>query len=281
MLSAGVAACGSDTAPKAASTTTVGTASSTSLSVGSVTSTSNSVGTTTTLGSASTTVSVAKPSTTSTPAIKPVIGVDGCGLLPLPAGATVTATKTGDVNGDSKPDTLTTYFVGATPGFRVVFGGGGGFQNPIGYAGAGNGVVKALGLTSLVGQATPGDKSSQVFVRIGNGASTQIVGLYFYENCAMKPVSFPNGADATFVVGGGVMHADGLACDGVAGGVVLAVQSANSNNGSKFVTTVQGYRYANGALAKYGSLINGTINLPADSATFESFGTIGCAGIEI
>ncbi len=270
-------ACGSDATTNGSTTTSSVAITTTTVIAQRFTSTSALLKTSSTPAPSTTTISAATPSTT----VAPVVGVDGCSLTGLPAGATVTGTIVGDVNGDGKDDTLTTYVADKSAGFRVLFGGGGGFQNPIAYAGAGDGAVKALGLTSLVGQVTPDDVTLQVFARVGSGASTQIVGLYHYENCALQPVNLPDGKDATFVVGGGVMHADGLACDGVAAGVVLAVYSANSSNGSKFATSVQGYRYANGGLTKYGSMINGTMNLPADSAAFESFATIDCTGIEI
>ncbi len=190
----------------------------------------------------------------------------------------MTGTKTGDVNGDGKIDSLQSFFKGSSAGFRVLLGGGGGFSSTVIYPQAGNGATKILGLTALQGQATPNDHTHQVFAKIGNGASTRIVGLFHYKKCALKPVTFPGGATATIVVGAGIMHADGAVCDGVAGGTVFAVRSANSNDGQHFSTTVQGFRYANGSLAKYGALIHGSLNLPADAAQFQNFGTIENCG---
>lgn len=201
----------------------------------------------------------------------------------MPSGATVTATIVADVNGDGQSDSVKSYFKspGGAARLHVTLGGGGGFDSAVTVDGSGGGVTNVLGAVHLGGQATPDDLSEQVFARVGNAASGAKVQIFFYDQCALRPVTMPDGPANLFTIGGAVQHADGLLCDGAVGGIVLARRSATSSDGTNYATTIDAYRYVNGALQRFGSRIVGALKLPVNQQEFADFSRLKCDPVEL
>lgn len=87
------------------------------------------------------------------------------------------------------------------------------------------------------------DGRAEVFVRVGQGASTTTLRPFGYDGRALAPVQ-TNGAPLLLVVGGSITHGDGFTCTDTGR---LVVRSAESNDGSAFTVTTTTYRLSAGA----------------------------------
>lgn len=152
------------------------------------------------------------------------------------AAATVVRAQDGDVDGDGKPDRI-----------RVT-------DTILSVALTGSGRTTTTdvdkGLDGSEPAATAGsvdvdrDGRAEVFVRVGQGASTTTLRAFRYDGAALTPVDTADGP-LLLVVGGSVTHGDGFSCTDAAR---LVVRSAESDDGSAFTVTTTTYRIA-GALA--------------------------------
>jgi hypothetical protein len=193
------------------------------------------------------------PTTTTTTTLAP----GACSAVPpFPAGAVESASKLIDVDADGVTDTGRTYSVGPTPGagawhirVELAAGGGADYTVPTDPAPA---AVKLLGATYVGSTVEPGPGGMRpvIFVTTGAGASASIVTLFRFDGCTLVKM----GGGAEFPVGAGVMHADNLRCEGVAGTSLLVHQSIQSNDGGvTFDVTDTAYTRTGNDLTVYGA----------------------------
>jgi len=141
----------------------------------------------------------------------------GTGGTPLPASLPAGWTSAGgDFDGNGTADTLHVWNDGFDWYAHIETDGGFGAQTVL--------PTHPLDLAKAVGgYDINGDGLDEAFLVVGTGASTQVVGLYtLYQpdpdeipffTCGLEPIEFsPSGAEASFVIGGSVMHGDGLQC---------------------------------------------------------------------
>ncbi len=127
---------------------------------------------------------------------------------------------------------------------------------------------------SLLGGADLGGDGRTVFVVTGGGASVVVVGLFQFVECALARVVLQTGQPAEFPVGGGVTHADGLACEAGA----LVQRNAASTDGESFDTTDTRYQVDGNTLIGQGAEASGTLS--SDDDALDGYYTITCPSLE-
>jgi hypothetical protein len=130
-----------------------------------------------------------------------------------------------------------------------------------------------IGTGNLDAGAGSSNNTDEVFIVVGGGASTELVGVFFYDNCGLALATRPGGGEATFLVGGAITHIDGATCDGVAGGVVLVERSAASDDGEHFDTVETAYRFISDHFAPFGA---GPIHDTANIADLDDWSDFDC-----
>ncbi len=202
------AACGgggtgaTTTLPLAAATTSSTTSSSTTTTT-TPPATSTSTTSSTTTSSTTSTTTTTMPSTTTTTTV-----AAACPTAPaIPVGATVSATKSIDADGDAALDVMTTYLVGADWHLRVDFGAGGSADVVV------PDVSPLTGALALGAFDIEGDGTGELFVKVDAGAHAILVGLYDVDGCGLVPITI-GGVPAVFPVGASVGNFSGLNCDG-------------------------------------------------------------------
>jgi hypothetical protein len=92
------------------------------------------------------------------------------------------------------------------------------------------------------------DRQQLLWVRVGAGASTVIVGLYWFEDCALAPVTFPDGEPVELPVGGSVGSVAGAECGSQRDPEAdLLIREGRLDGGEYEITTTE-HRYADGRL---------------------------------
>ncbi len=231
------------------------------------------VSTTTTSPPSSSSTTPPEDSTPSSSTSTPTGGGGDCpaaeGSLP-PAGATDVSEASTDVDGDGEADRVLAYRRG--DGNRRV---------AVELAAGGSAAVDASESTidgpsplSVLGGADLGGDGQTVFVVTGGGASVVVVGLFQFVECAMSRVLLQSGQPAEFPVGGGVTHADGLACAGGA----LVQRSATSTDGERFDTTDTRFQVDGNTLVGQGAPVTDTLS--GDEDALDAYSTIDCSTLE-
>jgi len=82
------------------------------------------------------------------------------------------------------------------------------------------------------------DGHAEIFVRVGQGASTVTLRAFRYDGTALRPIDRADGP-LLLVIGGTVTHGDGFSCTDTGR---LVVRSAESSDGRAFVVTTTTYR---------------------------------------
>lgn|GEM_PF-5761980 len=211
----------------------------------------------------------------------------GCDAAPPPSNAVHVSRATADVDGDGQPDTVVVYGTGtvdqpAPYHVQVQFAAGKGIVDTV-IEDAGNDgtqLVKALGAAEISARAglPPDGTGAEVFVTVGSGASSSVVGIYQYGSCVLlRLLAEGSGAPATFPVGGTVTHYGTLRCDGTAGGQRLVVMSAQSDDGVTYQTSEQPLQVQEGHLVADGPPVTGTSDASAPS--LERFTHLDCPGV--
>jgi hypothetical protein len=177
----------------------------------------------------------------------------------------------GDVDGDGRADTVRivegkdSLRTGRWD-LRVTLGGGGT---------AVTGVVHADPQVrpALLGVVdADGDGDGEVFVNVGNGASTTSYTPYTLVEDGLAEVRTPDGGQLRLVVGGGVMHGDGFAC----AGRDLYVLSVVSDDGETFRGTRVTYRWRDDVVTEVSrKAFSGKQGDPAVTASYG----IDCGGL--
>ncbi len=188
---------------------------------------------------ASTTSTSRPETTTSAPACPSVFpAADEVGLVERAA----------DVDGDGRSDRVQSFPLTGEGAARVALlvdlaAGGGGRVDLEAQPGL---APALLGATALDQQ----DPQHLLWVRVGAGASTVIVGLYRLDGCELAPVRRPNGDPVELPVGGTVRTLAGAECgSGLDPEADLVVYEGRSADGDAFDVTATEHRYADGVLS--------------------------------
>jgi hypothetical protein len=152
---------------------------------------------TTTAAPTSTTEGEEVPTTTAgAPCTEPVA---------VPDGASALTARTGDVDGDGRDDALRSFLVDDAWFLQVEVASGYGTELELPTSGG-----PAVG---LVGAAdVDGDGAEEIWVRVGSGASTVILGIVRLEACTLERVTLESGQPVELPVGGSVGATAGVEC---------------------------------------------------------------------
>ncbi len=153
----------------------------------------------------------------------------------------------GDVDGDGRRDLVQSFGSDgdgpATVTLLVQLAAGGGATLEVGSAGGA--AVELLG-TAAVDRV---DGRHLLWVRVGAGAASTVVGLYWFDDCELAPVELPNGDPVELPIGGTVRTVAGAECGSrLDPEADLILYEGRSNDGDRYDLTVTEHRYADGLL---------------------------------
>lgn len=194
---------GSACSGEAESTTTMSqtTAAPLTTTTLAVATTTAAVTTTTTAETTTSTTTTTTTTTTAPPTVCPV-------SPDLPAGTVTFAVVGGDFDGDGNEDGMLTYQAGVDDWrLRIVFADGGGADSPI-VEGEDFAPPRPIG-----GFDIDGDGAEEVFVTVGSGASTILVGFFDVAACVAARIT-ESGVPAAFPIGASIGNSSGIYCDG-------------------------------------------------------------------
>ncbi len=155
---------------------------------------------------ASTTALTSTTATTPTTVTTTTLGI--CTLHPIPAEAVQVQSRGGqDIDGDGTDDTVIGYAVAETWFLRVVLGNGSMIEDVV-LDQSGISGVKPIGSHDL-----DDDGRSEVFAVIGEGAYTQIVGVWTANGCSLDRLLIDGTTPSTFLVGSSVGTINGISCN--------------------------------------------------------------------
>jgi hypothetical protein len=92
------------------------------------------------------------------------------------------------------------------------------------------------------------DHQELLWVRVGAGASTVIVGLYWFDDCGLAPVTFPGGEPVELPVGGSVGSVAGAECGSERDPDADLLVREGRLDGDEYEITTTEHRYADGRL---------------------------------
>ena len=229
-----------------------------------------------TRGNAASSSSTAAPAVDSTvPTTTAAPACPGTETLP-PSGARDVTEVEADVDLDGAADRVLSYRRADGSGqVAVELAAGGSAAVDAGAAGA----IEGPAPLSVLGGAQLGGDGETVFVVTGAGASVVVVGLFQLVDCTLTPLTFPSGQTVELPVGGGVTHADGMACTDGDDGVHLVRRSATSTDGESFTATETGYRVEGSTLAEVRSERQ-SLDLGEDVSELGQYPTLDCPDLE-
>ncbi|MFN2503785.1 MAG: hypothetical protein ABR540_06055 [Acidimicrobiales bacterium] len=231
----------------------------------------DSAASSTTVGAVTTVPALTVPAPTSTAA--PGTTKPGCADPAPEPGATDVTSGQADVNGDGRTDTVEVYRTGppdeiASWHLRAELGGGGGADLVL------QGDEPGPAAVALVGPArVNGDASDEIWLRVGSGASTTLLGLFVFRACQLEAATL-GGLQAVFAVGGGVRFRSGLECTDAG----LAVYEAEGEGSPAYTGTTTVHRL-NGATLTAGDGEPLSYNV-ADPASGR-YGTFTCGALTL
>ncbi len=194
------AACG-DAEPTTTATPAVTTSAVPSTAAPVTTTTPPSPTTTTVAATPTTVIETTTTTTTVPPSVCPV-------SIPLPEGTVAFAAVSGDFDGDGAPDQMQTYKAATdTWRMRITFADGGGADATIA------GAEDFAPPRPIGGFDIDSDGAEEVFITIGTGASTVLVGFFDVVDCVAMRVT-TGGSAAEFPVGASIGSVAGVACPG-------------------------------------------------------------------
>lgn len=193
----------------------------------------------------------------------------------IPAGAVGESRARGDFDGNGTPDRLTVYGTGdaSQPGpWHVLLDAGEGLTftaDPLIED-------QTAGASAIGGFDIDGDRLDEAFVKVGQGASAAVVGLFTIVDCTLREVTLAGVGPAQFPVGASVGNQSGLACRGDA----LHVLSGQSDDGTTIHWTDQAYTL-DGASLVAGATTSGTYRSPADDDEIRALGSLACGPLDV
>ena len=156
--------------------------------------------------------------------------------------------RAADVDGDGEDDTVASFRsegdVGARYVLQVALAAGGGATIEI-PAADGEASVALLAGTPL----DPNDPREVLWVRVGSGAATTIIGAYHLDGCDLTAVTLPNGEPVELPIGGTVGTVSGAECGSLADPEAdLLVHEATHLADDRYEVVTTEYRWADGTL---------------------------------
>jgi hypothetical protein len=165
-----------------------------------------------------------------------------------------------DVDADGLADTVRTYTASAAPAagdwhlrVELATGGGTDVALPDDPAPA---ALRVIGGSYIGSNVDPGPQGARasIFVVTGAGASASIVTVFWLDGCNLARMTVGGVGEAAFAVGGGVVHAENLRCEGVAGTALLVYREIVTNDGgASFDVTDTAYTRSGADLVVYGA----------------------------
>jgi hypothetical protein len=155
----------------------------------------------------------------------------------------------GDVDGDGRADFIQSYptsddSVTVTLLVDLAAGGGATLEVPSEH----DAPTTILGAEVLDARS---DGRDVLWVRVGAGASTTILGLYHLDGCSLEPATFENGEPVQLPIGGTVGTASGARCGSVVDPEAdLLVYEATHISGREYEIVTTEYRWADGRLVR-------------------------------
>lgn len=205
---------------------------------------------------------------TATPSTRP-----GCADPAPEANATDVTSARADVNGDGRTDTVKVYRDGppdqiASWHLRAELGGGGGADLVL------SGVDPGPAAVALVGPArVNGDASEEIWLRVGSGASTTLLGLFVFRACQLEAATL-GGLQAVFPVGGSVRFRSGVECTDAG----LAVYEAEGEGSPAYTGTTTVHRL-NGATLTAGD--GEPLSYSVSDPSADRYGTFTCGALTL
>jgi hypothetical protein len=155
-----------------------------------------------------------------------------------------------DVDGDGRADTVSSFRAQGDPGehyvLQVSLAAGGGATTDI-PADDGEASVAVLAGTAV----DPHDPRQVVWVRVGSGAATTIVGAYHLDGCDLVAARFSNGDPVELPIGGTVGTVTGAACGSLADpDADLLVYEATRLADERYEVVTTEYRWEDGTFTE-------------------------------
>lgn len=148
-----------------------------------------------------------------------------CALPALPIEATaISSTLDADYDRDGVVDTFTTYLLGATWMARLELTDGDGDEATV------EGTDVLTEVRPIGGHDLNDDGVPEIFVSVGAGAATQLVGLFGVDGCALHRINL-GGTAAVFPIGATVANVSGITCEGAGD---LDRVFASTNDGTNY-----------------------------------------------
>jgi hypothetical protein len=153
----------------------------------------------------------------------------------------------GDADGDGRPDLVQSFGSDGdgptTVTLLVQLAAGGGATLDV--EAEGDAAAELLG-TAVVDRL---DGRHLLWVRVGAGAASTIVGLFWFDDCELAPVELPNGDPVELPIGGTVRTVAGARCGSLLDPEAdLIVYAGRSADGDEYEVTATEHRYADGVL---------------------------------
>ncbi len=197
----------------------------------------------------------------------------------LPSGAANHTLAAADVDGDGALDTIHTYTLGdplADGGWwvQVSFASGGGDAMQLIDS-----AIEFSGSIAINGYDINGDGRDEFFVKVGAGASSQLIALLDVPGCAIRRASL-NGFDAVFIINGGLNFTSGITCTDIDGNgfndLITTREGERIGATNDFSITVTDYSYVSGQLNVVGTSDE---TISADDPTFIDYGRLACGPV--
>lgn len=184
----------------------------------------------------------------------------------VPSDASTLTEEVADVDGDGRADAIRTFLAEDTWVLQVEVAAGGGAELALGPGDQGG--------VGLVGGAdVDGDGRAEIWVRVGSGASTVILGLVRFQDCGLARVTLGSGQPVELPVGGSVGATAGVECRADEEDADLTTFAAFHRDGLRYEVTATQWALEGAVLVERTS---STRELQADDPDFVRATTFTC-----
>ncbi|MFP5254513.1 MAG: hypothetical protein ACLGI8_01555 [Acidimicrobiia bacterium] len=220
----------------------------------------------------SSTAATERTTTTAEPATSSTAGPTTSAAPPcptqvaVPEGAAALTEAPGEIDGDGADDSLRTFLVDETWILQVELAAGGGAQLELGASSQG-------GMGLVGGADVDGDDRAEVWVRVGSGASTVILGVVRFDDCTLERVTLESGQALELPAGGSVGATAGVECRADQVDADLTTFAAFYREGSGYEVTATQWSLEGRVLVERSS---STSEVQADDPDFVRATTFTC-----